>query len=264
MRPSYAILSHTWGDVEATFQDIKKIATAGPIQTSNPHLADAFDKLYFCGQQAANDGFQYFWVDTCCIDKDNHTELSTAIISMFRWDQSSAKCYALLTDVSVPEGDVDPASVEAQLRQSRWFTRGWTLQELLAPTAVEFFSKEGALIGSIKTLENLLSDITGIPLSALRGTYVTYFGIQEKVSWVANRQTTCEEDIVYCLLGMCGIYMSPIYGEGKHHARHRLQDEIHGVCPAFQATDRPAPGVELVMVCESVCGERLKTLRSLL
>lgn len=197
--PNYAILSHTWrGDHEPTFQDIKDSTTADSVAESLP----SFDKLYFCGEQARKDRLQYFWVDTCCIDKSSSAELSEAINSMFSWYRRSSRCYVLLSDVSMHPGDDDVNSRDSQLRRSRWFTRGWTLQELLAPPVVEFFSREGNPLGSKKSLEKLLSEITGIPVSALRGTQLSFFTITDKMSWAANRQTTREEDAVYSLLGV--------------------------------------------------------------
>jgi hypothetical protein len=101
--PPYAILSHTWGDddQEVTFQDM--------TEGTGRHK-DGYCKIEFCGAQAAVDGLDHFWVDTCCIDKANNTELQEAIDSMFRWYQNSAKCYVYLPDVlrtdSVLAGDL--------------------------------------------------------------------------------------------------------------------------------------------------------------
>jgi hypothetical protein len=135
--PWYAILSHTWGadTEEVTFKDL--------IDGTGIDKA-GYNKIRFCGEQARRDGLQYFWVDTCCIDKSNSTKLAEAINSMFRWYQNAAKCYVYLSDVSSPAFDTNDESsqlpCESALQKSRWFTRGWTLQELLAPGLVEFFS----------------------------------------------------------------------------------------------------------------------------
>ncbi|KAF2468341.1 TPR-like protein [Lindgomyces ingoldianus] len=220
--PNYATLSHTWrSHHEATFQDVINCTTPKSIPGG-----PAFDKLLFCGDQAKKDGLQYFWVDTCCIDKSSSAELSEAINSMFSWYQRSTKCYVLLTDVSIHLGNNDLDYRDSQLRQSRWFTRGWTLQELLAPPSVEFFSREGKLLGSKKSLEKQISEITRIPISALRGNPLSYFTVDERMSWRTNRETTLEEDKVYSLLGIFGVHMPAIYGEGEHHALRRLQSEI--------------------------------------
>jgi hypothetical protein len=218
---SYAILSHTWTDQEVTYQDL--ISGAGKSKSG-------YAKIKFCGEQAAKDGFHYFWVDTCCIDKSNSAELSTAIISMFRWYQKAEKCYVYLTDVSTPGDNTDvqakQGTWEAAFRDSRWFTRGWTLQELVAPAEVEFFSKESKRLGDKKSLEKIIHEITKIPLQALQGDPFSDFSIAERKNWAAQRQTTEEEDLVYCLIGLCGVSMSPLYGEGKEKALFRLTDEI--------------------------------------
>ena len=148
--PQYAILSHTWGAEEVTFGDL--IDGTGKSKAG-------YDKIRFCAQQAANDGLQYFWVDTCCIDKSSSAELQEAINSMFRWYQNAAKCYVYLSDVSIRKRKASDWSSdytwESAFRSSRWFTRGWTLQELLAPgpDSVEFFSQEGDRLGDKRTLE---------------------------------------------------------------------------------------------------------------
>jgi hypothetical protein len=131
--PQYAILSHTWGAEEVTFKDM--------IDDTGRDKA-GYDKIRFCGEQARQHGWQYFWVDTCCIDKSNNTELSEVINSMFRWYRNAATCYVYLSDVPRPAVGSNDQSTKlpwkSAFRQSRWFTRGWTLQELLAPTSVEF------------------------------------------------------------------------------------------------------------------------------
>jgi hypothetical protein len=217
----YAILSHTWTGQEVTYQDL--VSGAGKSKSG-------YEKIRFCGEQATRDGLQYFWVDTCCIDKSNSAELSTAINSMFRWYQNAKKCYVYLTDVSVPshDGDVQPSQStwETAFRGSRWFTRGWTLQELIAPAIVEFFSKERELLGDKKSLERPIHEITQIPIQALRGDPFSDFSIAERKEWATQRQTTEEEDLVYCLLGLCEVSMPPIYGEGKAAALKRLQMTI--------------------------------------
>jgi hypothetical protein len=148
-RTPYAILSHTWGAEEVTFQDLRN--GLGKIESG-------YNKILFCGEQARLDGLQYFWVDTCCIDKSSGVELSEAINSMFQWYQNASKCYAYLSDVSTtpPLNTLDKLrkqSVFDLLLNSRWFTRGWTLPELLAPKSLEFFSKEGEKLGDKKSLD---------------------------------------------------------------------------------------------------------------
>ena len=219
----YAILSHTWGDDgdEVNFEDL----TDGSWGTKA-----GYRKLQFCGKQAARDGLQHFWVDTCCIDKSNNAELSEAINSMFRWYRNAAKCYVYLTDVSTNDHDkIDPSlqSWEAAFRSSRWFTRGWTLQELIAPLSVEFFCSNSKRLGDKKSVERQLHEITGIAVSALQGTPLSEFSFDERMSWAENRETKREEDKAYSLLGIFDIYIPLIYGEGTKNALYRLQDEFH-------------------------------------
>jgi hypothetical protein len=220
--PPYAILSHTWTEgQEVTYNDL----VAGTEKDKT-----GYDKLRFCGARAAADGLQYFWVDTCCIDKSTSHELSTAINSMFRWYQRASKCYVHLSDVVVPKEVADaeafPMTWAEAFRRSRWFTRGWTLQELLAPPCVEFFSKNGKRLGSRISLEQEIHEITKIPTEALRGKSLAEFSIEERMSWAAQRTTTWQEDRVYCLLGIFGVFLSLIYGEGEAYAAVRLREEI--------------------------------------
>jgi hypothetical protein len=220
--PPYAILSHTWGPEgsEVTYKDISK----GIVESK-----DGYNKIHFCGRKAASHGLKYFWVDTCCIDKSSSTELQHAITSMFRWYRDAARCYVYLSDVSIDDCNLNSQFSqfpwESAFRASRWFTRGWTLQELLAPGLVEFFSREGSRLGEKKTLDRQIHEITGIAVLALRGTPVTQFSVEERLSWAENRQTTVEEDRAYCLLGIFNVYLPLIYGEGNN-ALSRLKEEI--------------------------------------
>jgi hypothetical protein len=219
--PPYAILSHTWSSEEhdeVKLQDIKD--GTGTKKTG-------FQKLLFCRNQAKPDGLQYFWVDTCCIDQTNHVELSEAINSMFRWYKKAEKCYVYLSDVSVHKKDGDAhIEWESAFRNSRWFTRGWTLQELLAPKIVEFYSRDGIRLGDKCSLEHQIAEITRIPVEALRGDELSRFSIEKRFSWVESRRTTKEEDKAYCLLGIFGIFLPLIYGEGQSSAMRRLRREI--------------------------------------
>jgi hypothetical protein len=221
--PAYAILSHTWGVEEVIYQDLKK----GKEMSKTVNKA-GWRKLQFCAKQAATDGLEYFWVDTCCIDKQNAVELSTAINSMFRWYQNATRCYVYLSDVSKPGTGADNKSAwEEAFRKSRWFTRGWTLQELIASRLVDFFSSEGERLGNKFSLESKIYEITGIANKALRGDALSNFSIKERRSWAEHRITTIEEDEAYCLIGIFDVSMVPNYGEGKEKAFRRLEDEIH-------------------------------------
>ncbi|KAL2134279.1 hypothetical protein VTI74DRAFT_536 [Chaetomium olivicolor] len=218
--PRYAILSHTWGteDDEVNFKDLMDGVGKNKI---------GYDKIRFCGDQAWRDGLEFFWVDTCCIDKSNSTELQEAINSMFRWYRDAAKCYAYLVDVSTPTLDASDKSIwEPAFRASRWFTRGWTLQELIAPTSVEFFSRENVRLGNRKSLEQHIYEVTGIPLEALRGRLLSDFSVPERMAWIEKRSTTREEDIAYSLFGIFDVQLPLLYGEGKEKALKRLREEI--------------------------------------
>jgi hypothetical protein len=218
--PRYAILSHTWGadDDEVTFKD---------LQNGSGKIKAGYHKIVFCGEQARRDGLQYFWVDTCCIDKANHTELSEAIASMFRWYLDAVKCYVYLSDVLGHNDDnfQTQRTWKSEFRKSRWFTRGWTLQELIAPASVEFFSQERKHLGDKITLEQQIYEITQIPVAALRGTPLSHFSVNERMRWTANRNTKRKEDKAYCLMGIFNVFIPLIYGEGEN-AFLRLNNEI--------------------------------------
>jgi hypothetical protein len=192
-----------------------------------------YKKIRFCSEQARRDGWQYFWVDTCCINKTDAVEVSEAINSMFRWYRNATKCYVYLSDVWVGKQKAsnqlsNKFTWEPAFRSSRWFKRGWTLQELLAPRSVEFFSQEGIRLGNKWTLEQQVHEITGIAVSALQGAPLSQYRVDERLSWVENRKTTREEDMAYSLLGIFNVYIPLIYGEGREHAFKRLRKEIDG------------------------------------
>ncbi|KAF6807437.1 vegetative incompatibility protein HET-E-1 [Colletotrichum sojae] len=168
---------------------------------------------------------------TCCIDKTSSAELTEAINSMFSWYKRAARCYVYLADVSVTDeqasGELEDGS-EAWMSaffSSRWFTRSWTLQELLAPCTVEF-SQKGTLLGTRASLKQHVHNITRISVAALSGDDLDDFGVSERFNWAEHRQATREEDCSYSLMGIFGVYMVPIYGEGKKNATRRLKREI--------------------------------------
>jgi hypothetical protein len=165
--------------------------------------------------------------DPVCIDKANHTELSKAIASMFRRYHKAAKCYVYLSDVTTRKRDITQTNRiwEFAFRKSRWFIRGWTLQELLAPKSVEFFSREGERLGDRNTLEREIHETTGIPIAALRGAPFSDFSVDERMRWAEKRTTKKKEDKAYCLLGIFNVSMSLRYGEGDN-AFIRLKDKI--------------------------------------
>ena len=218
--PPYAILSHTWGAnaEEVTFEDL----TNGTGKDK-----PGYEKIRFCGEQARQDNLQHFWVDTCCINKADFTELSEAINSMFRWYRNATRCYVYLSDIFSPAFDTNeesnPLPWESDFRKSRWFTRGWTLQEFLAPSSVEFFSRECKRLGDKGSLRQQIYEITGIANLALRGAALSQFSVNKRFLWIERRQTRREEDKAYSLLGILNIYMPLIYGEGEENAFKRLR-----------------------------------------
>jgi hypothetical protein len=210
--PSYAILSHRWEGEEVTFQDLQS--------GRGPEMA-GYSKIRGCCAQAALHGFDYAWIDSCCIDKTSSSELSEAINSMFNWYRKAQVCYAYLRDV--PAGGVgeDHLREGSLFRRSEWFTRGWTLQELLAPRSVVFFDRDWVDIGTRYSLRSLVSAITGVKdMDNFERACVA-----QKMSWASRRQTTRIEDQAYCLMGLFGVNMPPLYGEGSK-AFYRLQLEI--------------------------------------
>ena len=220
--PPYAILSHTWGseEDEVTFKDV----VDGTYKKRK-----GYRKLQFCAKQAAEDGLDFFWIDTCCIDKSSSAELQEAIGCMFRWYRDSAKCYVYLEDVSNDSfeyWDDREHDYSLQFRESRWFTRGWTLQELLAPKDVKFYTKQGGLIGRKSGMVDWIAEITGIPRDALQVTPLSHFNIDQRMKWSEGRKTTRQEDLAYSLLGIFDIQMTLYYGEGRERAFERLERKI--------------------------------------
>lgn len=212
--PAYVILSHVWGEGEVTYQD---------MQASRSQVAKkaGFSKISQTCRKALEESLEYAWVDTCCIDKSSSAELTEAINSMFRWYQEAKTCYVYLADVPARENPV----FESAFTSSRWFTRGWTLQELLAPRDVRFYSVDWTFIGTKIELCDEISKITTISPPFIRGTNVQRASIAKRMSWASERKTTRVEDISYCLLGIFGVHMPMLYGEGENAVR-RLQEEI--------------------------------------
>ncbi|KAH7926852.1 HET-domain-containing protein [Leucogyrophana mollusca] len=204
----YAVLSHVWGDEEVSFHDINK-------------SLKGYQKIKRACAQAAKDGYQYLWVDTCCINKSSSAELSEAINSMYLWYKDSSVCYAYLEDVRSSE-----AVVHSSLRRSKWFKRGWTLQELIAPKTVVFFAGDWGEIGTKASLIDIIADITHVDTRVLLGTLpLTEVSVARKMSWASRRRTTRVEDRAYSLMGIFEVHMPLIYGEGEN-AFIRLQTEI--------------------------------------
>ena len=216
----YAVLSHTWTDgEEVSYRDFLDLNPAWTAKSG-------FQKVQGACRTALADGVEWIWIDTNCIDKTSSAELSEAINSMFAWYQEASVCYAYLSDVP----DVEPSRRDSlrYFRESRWFTRGWTLQELIAPRAVIFYSRSWKKIGhrSDRFLLGTISGTTGVPTSILTGREALHqISLAKKMSWAARRVTTRVEDMAYCLLGIFDVNMPLLYGEGAK-AFTRLQEEI--------------------------------------
>ncbi|KAF6827287.1 HET domain-containing protein [Colletotrichum plurivorum] len=223
----YAILSHTWEDEEVTFQDINNLEQSGARRKTG------FSKIVKTCEIARQMDLRFAWVDTCCIDKSSSAELCEAINSMFSWYKHSTVCLVFLSDLPALENPVPqvisgrgfPYSQET-FGACRWFTRGWTLQELIAPDHVVFFNSSWERFSRKDDCLDILSNITGISHSVLESSSSLYrTPIAVKMSWAASRQTKRIEDRAYSLLGIFDINMPMIYGEG-HKAFRRLQEEV--------------------------------------
>ncbi|RYP07536.1 hypothetical protein DL765_009134 [Monosporascus sp. GIB2] len=231
--PEYAILSHTWGGEEVVYQDMRG---GMPWWRLKYKYKAGWQKIRNCARQARRDGLRYVWVDTCCIDKSSSAELQESINSMYRWYQNAKVCYAYLSDVEVCGGDGEKEGQDGdddapQFRRCRWFSRGFTLQELLAPRSVVFFARDWTPLGDKAGLAALIASITGIGEEYLvRGggndNLLHRASVACRMSWAAGRETTRGEDAAYCLLGIFGIHMPLLYGEGITGAFRRLQEEI--------------------------------------
>ncbi|KAL9085775.1 MAG: hypothetical protein Q9165_007407 [Trypethelium subeluteriae] len=221
--PKYAVLSHTWlgENLEVNFDDL----THG----TGAHKTMSYNKIQFCVEQASRDDLEYCWIDTCCINRSSSAEIAEAITAMFSWYHAAERCYVHLSDVSATENQHGPQPLlpgwESAFRSSRWFTRGWTLQELLAPESVEFFDNQGTRLGDKRTLEEMIHKTTQIPYRALQGANLNDFSVGERFAWAKDRQTKRKEDRAYSLLGLFGVFMPPLYGEGDN-AFARLQEVV--------------------------------------
>ncbi|KAJ2897353.1 HET-domain-containing protein [Zalerion maritima] len=210
--PEYAILSHTWEDNEISFQQLQAGITTRPGN----------DKIVQTCRIARSQGIGWTWIDTCCIDKSSSAELTEAINSMFKWYENASICYAVLSDCAT-EAEVD---FKKGLEQSKWITRGWTLQELIAPRKLMFFDSSWAPRGMRSKLIEDVASVTGIDRSVLaKWRSHSDYTVGRIMTWASKRQTTREEDMAYCLLGLFGVHMPLLYGEGAA-AFIRLQEEI--------------------------------------
>jgi hypothetical protein len=211
--PKYAILSHTWREDEVTYQDWH--------DGHRRSYKKGYQKIQAACLVAQQNSIEHLWVDTNCINKDSSSELSEAINSMFTWYQNSFICYVYLDDFHFEDKD----SLIA-FGDSRWFARGWTLQELLAPRNMQFFDASWMEFGTKQSLLLDISRITSIHIQYLvHPDSIRLASVARRMSWVSARTTTREEDLAYCLLGIFEINMPLLYGEGRK-AFIRLQEEI--------------------------------------
>ncbi|KAK3698949.1 hypothetical protein LTR37_016736 [Vermiconidia calcicola] len=241
--PKYAVISHRWGDDEASYRRFEKgLKTIRSSQYQN--ASSGWDKIIAACRIARSRGLDWLWIDTCCIDKKSSAELSEAINSMFNWYQRAEECYVLLPDVAdntaafrraahAEEGTVTNAAKignemwdPQDFIKSTWFTRAWTLQELLAPNRVLFYTTDFNCLGSKGDLQNLISDATKVPLIFItQNDMIHRASVAERMKWASRRQATREEDLAYSMLGLFGVNMPLLYGEGNK-AFLRLQTEI--------------------------------------
>ena len=219
----YTILSHVWGSDETTFQEVQALYDRCKKTGDSPRDFVQTKVRQAC-ILAERHGFSWIWIDTCCIDKTSSAELSEAINSMFRFYALSRLCYAFLEDVPFSSTLAD--GTRSEFRKSRWYTRGWTLQELIAPKFVIFLSVDWRALGTKADLAELVEEITGVPGDVLRyQKNLADISIARRMSWAATRETTRIEDQAYSLMGIFGINMPTLYGEGAQ-AFYRLQEEI--------------------------------------
>ena len=217
----YAILSHCWnhapGHEEPNYQQV--------LNGSRKDESLGWRKVLECCRIARLRKLTWAWVDTVCIDRTSSSELSESINCMFSWYQNSAECYVFLDDVptnrdigenwrglhnSFTSGHMPSFSL------SRWFSRGWTLQELLAPSAVYFYDRFGNMIGTRTDLARTISYATGIHPLYLDHTWdIQHASIAQRMSWTSRRRVTRIEDIAYSLLGIFDVTMPLLYGEGE-------------------------------------------------
>ncbi|KAH9942150.1 HET-domain-containing protein [Epithele typhae] len=219
----YVILSHVWGNAsdEDTFQQLRMHSELHTHWDVPRHYVS--EKIRRFLSVAEDYGYHWAWADTCCIDKTSSAELTEAINSMFRYYQLADLCFVYLHDVTFSRRTRD---LSTRINGSRWHKRGWTLQELIAPKMVVFMSAEWRRIGTKYELARNLQIATGIPESVLRlEADVTDVSIAARMAWASGRETTRVEDEAYCLFGLFGVNLPPLYGEGRN-AFYRLQEEI--------------------------------------
>ncbi|KAI6118511.1 heterokaryon incompatibility protein-domain-containing protein, partial [Pisolithus croceorrhizus] len=224
---SYAILSHRWGE-EVDYEEMIGLMKMEEEEREEVKQRHGYQKIIKSCEQAVKYGYKWLWIDTCCIDQRSSAELSEAINSMYQWYQNAQICYVYLNDVgeSTFPTKKDADKFDKSNGWPEWFARGWTLQELIAPKEVIFFNKNWVAIGNRRQLASTLETITRIPREVLTdGRDGKGLSVAQIMSWAAERKTTRVEDRAYSLMGLFGVNMPMVYGEGKK-AFQRLQLEI--------------------------------------
>lgn len=220
----YAILSHRWGAVkdEVLFEDMDNLSA---FKKESGMKEAGMKKLEECCRIAREHDIRWVWMDTCCVDKKSSAELSESMNSMFNYYKHAKLCIAYLRDVKA-ETVYEPL-FHSEFRKSEWFTRSWTLQELIAPgpEALTFYNHAWKKLAKKDHLIDFISEITGIDDEALIGEDISQFSIAERMAWAAHRKATRQEDVAYSLMGIFSVNMPMLYGEGAK-AFQRLQEEI--------------------------------------
>ncbi|KAG2745551.1 hypothetical protein P692DRAFT_201076993 [Suillus brevipes Sb2] len=217
----WVMLSHRWESKEPRLHDIQDngVYTLDPVGT--------VVKLQTFCKTARDAGYRWAWVDTCCIDQNNNVELQESVNSMFVWYRHSTLTIVYLADVL-------PSSEPGALANSTWNTRGWTVQEFLAPSTVLFYRADWTLYLNDSSpnhkesaiIMRELEDSTGIDAQALVAFRPGMRGAREKLRWASSRVTTVQEDIAYSLFGIFHVHLPVIYGEKRQNALGRLLQEI--------------------------------------
>ncbi|KAK5652916.1 hypothetical protein OQA88_9395 [Cercophora sp. LCS_1] len=235
--PPYTILSHTWGAEEVSFQEMMDLM-------NRPSAQSGFGKIRNASKVALEENYEWIWIDTCCIDKSSSAELTEAINSMYNRYKRAEVCFVYLEDLSENH----------PLGSCRWFTRGWTLQELIAPRHMIFLDRRWKRRGTKANLVNEIAERTGIDKGILlHDKPLSTMSVAQKMSWASNRRTTRVEDTAYCLLGVFGVQLSLRYGE-ERQAFRRLQEAIISSVPDLSVfawrRSRPLTTEEAESACQ--------------
>ena len=205
----YATFSHTWEGSEPLFKKVIKIVVYDLDAFSTHNKLQTFCKI------VRDEGFNWAWSDTCCIDKGDHFVLQEALVRMFKWYEGSAMTIIFLCDV-------DQFAELGALVMSRWNSRGWTLQEYHASKVIRIYTKDwtpylGLTLYNHKESPEIMSEMekaTGISAQALMALHPGLSDIREKLCLASTRQTTRVEDAAYSLLGIFSTSLPITYGEG--------------------------------------------------